>query len=128
MKRSMLGLNIAKTNVQTHWQYPYKNCLMEFISCINSFISTKFNKYPQQNRTIHKRLCILPVDNSSVKLLDMYLDTLIIGHKLCNMLSILNDIPLQRELQNFGTSRTSIVCVSSVPPNHLKILTVVKLF
>jgi len=34
----------------------------------------------------------------------MYLDTLIIGHKLCNMLRILNELTLQKELQNFVTN------------------------
>jgi len=33
----------------------------------------------------------------------LYLDTLIIGPKLCNMLSILNEITMQKELQNHVT-------------------------
>jgi len=39
-----------------------------------------------------------------LKMLGLYLDTLIIGHKLCNMLRILNELTLQRELQNFVTN------------------------
>ena len=34
-----------------------------------------------------------------LKMLGLYLYTLIIGHKSCNMLSILNKLPLQKELQ-----------------------------
>jgi len=36
-------------------------------------------------------------------MLCLYLDTLIIGHKFCSMLSILNEITSQQELQNFMT-------------------------
>jgi len=38
-----------------------------------------------------------------LKMLGLYLYTLIIGHKSCNMLSILNKLTLQKELQNFVT-------------------------
>jgi len=37
-------------------------------------------------------------------MLGLYLYTLIIGHKSCNMSSILNKITLQKELQNFVTN------------------------
>jgi len=37
-------------------------------------------------------------------MLGLYLYTLIIGHKYCNMLSILNKLPLQKELQKFVTN------------------------
>jgi len=36
-----------------------------------------------------------------LKMLGLYLYTLIIGHKSCNMLSILNKLKLQKVLQNF---------------------------
>jgi len=36
-----------------------------------------------------------------LKMLHLYLDTLIIGHKFCSMLIILNKLTLQKELQNF---------------------------
>jgi len=36
----------------------------------------------------------------SLKMLGLYLYTLIIGHKLSNMLCLLNKLPLQNELQN----------------------------
>jgi len=38
-----------------------------------------------------------------LKLLDLFLDTIIIGHKLCYMLSILNELTLQKEIHNFVT-------------------------
>jgi len=37
-------------------------------------------------------------------MLGLYLYTLRIGHKLCNMLSILNKLTLQKELQTFVTN------------------------
>jgi len=37
-------------------------------------------------------------------MLGLYLYTLIIGHKSCNMLSILNKLILQKKLQNFVTT------------------------
>jgi len=37
-------------------------------------------------------------------MLDLHLYTLIIGYKSCNMLSILNKLILQKELQNFVTN------------------------
>jgi len=37
-------------------------------------------------------------------MLVLYLYTLIIGHKSCNMLSILNILTLQKELQNLVTT------------------------
>ena len=37
-------------------------------------------------------------------MLGLYFYTLIIGHKLCNMLRILNKLILQRRLQNFVTN------------------------
>jgi len=44
----------------------------------------------RQNKIILQMLCL-------------YLYTLIIGHKSCNMLSILNKIIVQKKLQNFVT-------------------------
>ena len=41
---------------------------------------------------------------SSLTMLGLYLYTLIIGHKSCNMLSIINKLTLQKELQNFMTN------------------------
>jgi len=38
-----------------------------------------------------------------LKLLGLYLYTLIIGHKSSNMLSVLNKLTLQKEMQNFVT-------------------------
>ena len=37
-------------------------------------------------------------------MLGLYLYTLIIGHKSCNMLSILNKLTLKKELQTFVTN------------------------
>jgi len=37
-------------------------------------------------------------------MLCLYIDTLIIGHKFSNMLSILNELTLQKQLQNFVTN------------------------
>ena len=37
-------------------------------------------------------------------MLGLYLDTLIISKKISNMLIILNEITLQKELQNFVTN------------------------
>jgi len=39
-----------------------------------------------------------------LKMLGLYLYTLIIGHKSCNMLSILHKSTLQREFQNLVTN------------------------
>jgi len=39
-------------------------------------------------------------------MLGLYLYTPIIGHKSCNMLSILNKLTLQKKLQHFVTSDT----------------------
>ena len=39
-----------------------------------------------------------------LKMLGLCLYTLIIGHKYCNMFSILNKLTLQKELQNFVTN------------------------
>ena len=39
-----------------------------------------------------------------LKTLGLYLYTLIIGHKYCNMLSILNKLTLQKEKQNVVTN------------------------
>ena len=39
----------------------------------------------------------------TLKMLGLYLDTLIVGHKFCSMLSILNVVTSQKELQNFMT-------------------------
>jgi len=38
-----------------------------------------------------------------LKMLGLYLYTLIIGHKSCNILSILNKLKLSKELQSFVT-------------------------
>jgi len=38
-----------------------------------------------------------------LKMLGLYLYTLIFGHKSCNILSILNKLTLQKEFQNFVT-------------------------
>ena len=38
---------------------------------------------------------------ATLKMLGPYLDTCLIGHNFCNMLSILNELTLQKELQNF---------------------------
>jgi len=43
-------------------------------------------------------LCIL------LKMLGLYLYILIIGHKFCNRLSILNKLTLQKKLQNVVTN------------------------
>ena len=88
----------------------------------------------------------------------LYLYTLTIGHKSCNMLNILNKLTLQKELQNFVTNnvfldkkqqqqnkrsniktlagagnwtqtfRTQSRCVTCAPPNQLRVKIVVKLF
>jgi len=39
----------------------------------------------------------------NLKMLGLYLYTLIIGHESCNMLNILNKLTLQKELQIFVT-------------------------
>ena len=46
---------------------------------------------------------MLKTIQSFLKMLGLYLYTLIIGHKSCNMLSILNKLTLQEELQNILT-------------------------
>ena len=45
----------------------------------------------------------IPLSIYHLKMLDLYLYTLIIGHKACNMLSILNKLTLQKELHNVVT-------------------------
>ena len=39
-----------------------------------------------------------------LKMLHLYIDTFIIGNKFCGMLSILNELTLQKELQNVMTN------------------------
>jgi len=41
---------------------------------------------------------------SFLKMLGLYFYTLTIGHKFCNMLSILDKLKLQKELQNVVTN------------------------
>jgi len=49
--------------------------------------------------------CIFNTISIKVKMLGLYLYTLSIGQKSCNMLSILlNKITLQKEMQNFVTN------------------------
>jgi len=43
----------------------------------------------------------IPLSIYHLKMLDLYLYTLIIGNKACNMLSILNKLTLQKELHNY---------------------------
>jgi len=43
----------------------------------------------------------------NLMMLSLYLYTLIIGHKSCNMLSILHKLTLQKKLQNFVTNNLS---------------------
>jgi len=43
-----------------------------------------------------------------LKMLGLYLYTLIICHKFCKMSSILNKLTLQKELQNFVTNTCSV--------------------
>ena len=40
----------------------------------------------------------------TLKMLGLYFDTLIIGHKSCNKFSILNKLTLHKELNNFVTN------------------------
>jgi len=44
---------------------------------------------------------VLIVKHAFLKMLGLYLSTLIIGHKYCNMLSIINKLILQEKLQTF---------------------------
>jgi len=46
---------------------------------------------------------ILQVHQQRLNMLGLYLDTLIIDNKFCNMLSILNELTLEKDLQNFVT-------------------------
>ena len=81
-----------------------------------------------------------------LKMLGLYLYTLVMGHKSCNMLSILNKLTLIKELQNFVTndafwtkSKTTKQNKSNIktlagarnwtaPPSQMRILIAVKLF
>jgi len=40
----------------------------------------------------------------SLKMIGLYLDTLILGHTFCNMLSIINELILHKKLQIFVTN------------------------
>jgi len=55
---------------------------------------------------------------SCLKMLGLYLYTLIIGHKSCNMLSILNKLRLQKKLQNVVTCY--VVLDKKAQQNHAK--------
>jgi len=44
------------------------------------------------------------MEDNCLKMLGLYLYSLIIGHKSCNVLSMLNKLSLQRELQNVVTN------------------------
>jgi len=58
--------------------------------------------------TLNMRKCMsdifLQYRHNSVKMLGLYRDTLLIGHRFCSMLSILNELTLQTELQNVMTN------------------------
>jgi len=61
-------------------------------------------KNPQKPSFLSK--CQCPKSHGRIhflKMLGLYLDTLIIGHKCNNMVSRLNELTLQKELQNFLT-------------------------
>jgi len=45
------------------------------------------------------------IKKEELKMLSLYLYTLIIGHKSVNMLRILNKLTLKKELQNFVTNK-----------------------
>ena len=45
-----------------------------------------------------------PIASTQLKMLGLYLYTLIISHKSCKMLSILKKVTLQKDLQNFVTN------------------------
>ena len=49
------------------------------------------------------RVFVLQDQSAYLKMLGMYLYTLIIGFKYCNILSILNKLTLQKELHNVVT-------------------------
>jgi len=78
-------------------------------------------------------------------MLGLFVYTLTIGHKSCNMLSIQNKLTLQKEIQTFVTNnmflnplpesgielRTSCTqseCVTTAPPSQLNVSIVVKPF
>ena len=81
-----------------------------------------------------------------LKMLCLYLYTVIIGHKSCNILSILNKLTLLKVLHNYvthntkksniktepeiepGTSCTQSGCVTIAPPSQLKVSIEVKPF
>jgi len=48
--------------------------------------------------------CIFTKFDFKLKMLGLYLYTFIIGHKSCNVLSTLNKLSLQKELQNCVTN------------------------
>jgi len=58
-----------------------------------------------------------------LKMLGLYLYTLVIGHKSCNRLSILNKLTLQKELQNvwqimcFGAKSKNSTTIQKIKPN-----------
>ena len=56
-------------------------------------------------------------------MLGLYLYTLIIGHKSCNMLSILNTLTLQKELQNCVTKSVVLDKKRKINNNKTKNLT-----
>jgi len=63
--------------------------------------------YHGRKKESWRKHCMLPYRYSAVKLkmLGLYLYTLLISHKSCKMLSILNKLLLQRDLQNFVTNK-----------------------
>jgi len=56
-----------------------------------------FSLQREKITTVYK---LASVALSTLKMLALYLDTLIIGPKFCSMLSIQNELPLQQEFQN----------------------------
>ena len=53
---------------------------------------------------VHQYVILFFFTTLVLKILGLYLYTLIIGHKSCTMFSILNKLTLQKELQNVVTN------------------------
>ena len=67
------------------------------------YVITNIIIYNSSMENVKVLFFLFPLKSSAIKMLGLHLNTLIIGHKSCNMLSILNKWTLLKEMQKFVT-------------------------
>jgi len=148
----------SKSYLWDHFFY-YVLCRLVICKClIKRFMCSKLHTLSMGRKSTQITYTSLRkhMKDNCLKMLGLYLYSLIIGHKSCNVLSMLNKLSLQRELQNVvtmdkrknttttkqkikqkplpepgiepGTSCTQSGCITTAPPSQLRLSIVVKLF